>query len=99
MLDLSFEFVDFVDYCLTWDDVLRPTSESLLKHPFLTKTEFRTIRSIIQIKPPAFKLVIQFRKHEGVKLLMESLKKHLASSIAVDEMYEQSGIKTFVPEV
>lgn len=37
ILNMSLEFIDFIDQCLTWDYNVRPKAERLLKHPFLAK--------------------------------------------------------------
>ena len=37
VLNMSLEFIDFIDQCLTWDFNVRPKAERLLNHPFLAK--------------------------------------------------------------
>ena len=97
IFDLSFEFIDFVDRCLTWDPAQRPTAESLLaNHPFLNKDSFLPIESLIEERPKDFKLEFNFRDTLAVERIKEQLLKCGVSLDAIEEFERKAEIKNLI---
>ena len=83
VLQMSLEFIDFIDLCLTWDYDKRPTAEKLLTHPFLAKkqpdpnnpkTIFCPIGDILITKPAKFQVIFKFKDNFAVERVLTDLK-------------------------